>query len=80
MASDTKRFDFRLAVRERERAIRLIEAMLNHSARSGEDIERETLDELRALVTCWGELRTVALPESGSPSGQSLVNSDHGGG
>ncbi len=63
MASGTDTFDFRLAVRERERAIRLIEAMLNRSARSGEAIDREMLDKLRALVDGCEEARTVALPE-----------------
>ena len=63
MASSTDTFDFRLAVRERERAIRLIEAMLNRSARSGEAIDREMLDQLRALVDGAERPTTVILPE-----------------
>ena len=63
MASGTDTFDFRLAVRERQRAIRLIEAMLNRSARSGEAIDREMLDQLRALVDGGEQPTTVILPE-----------------
>ena len=65
MASGTNTFDFRLAVRERERAIRLIEAMLNRSARSGEDIDRQMLDELQALVAGCEQSSTVVLPTGG---------------
>ena len=63
MASRTNTFDFRLAVRERERAIRLIEAMLNRSARLGEDIDREMLDQLRALAAGWERHSVVTLSE-----------------
>jgi len=50
MAPGTDTFDFRLAVRERQRAIRLIEAMLNRSARSGEEIDSAMLAQLQALA------------------------------
>ena len=64
MASGTHTFDFRLAVRERERAIRLIEAMLNRSARSGENLDREMLDQLRALAAGWAQPPITVQPES----------------
>ncbi len=70
MASGTDAFDFRLAVHERERAARLLEAMLNRSARLGEDIDREMLDKLRVLVAGCEEARTVALPELVSSAGR----------
>ena len=63
MASGTDRFDFRLAVCERERAARLVEAMLNRSARLGEAVDREMLDRLQALVAGGEQPRPVTLPE-----------------
>ena len=51
MASVTNNFDYRLAVRERERAMRLLEAMLNRAARSGEDLDNELLHHLQALIS-----------------------------
>lgn len=63
MATRANTFDFRLAVRERERAIRLIEAMLNRSARSGEELDLEMLDWLQARVAGLESHVTVVLPE-----------------
>ena len=62
MASSTDTFDFRLAVRERERAIRLLEAMLNRSARSGEEPDGEMIAQLQALVAGMEQPTTVVLP------------------
>ena len=61
MASGIDTFDFRLAVHERERAARLIEAMLNRSVRLGEDIDREMLDQLQALLAGGEQPRSVIL-------------------
>ena len=51
MAAQENSFDFRIAVRERERAMRLLEAMVTRSGRSGEDIDRELLERLLATVS-----------------------------
>ena len=51
MAAEKNSFDFRIAVRERERAIRLIEAMMSRSAYSGEELDRESLQQLLDTVS-----------------------------
>ncbi len=45
------RFDFRLAARERERAIRLLEVLLKRSADAGEEPDRYSVSELQAVIT-----------------------------
>lgn len=51
MAVEKDSFDFRIAVRERERAIRLLEAMVSRSVYSGGAVDRESLQQLQATVS-----------------------------
>jgi hypothetical protein len=46
-----RRFDFRAAVIERERAIRALEALLHQSTESGEEPDRQVVSELIAMIT-----------------------------
>ncbi len=49
-SAEKKRFDFRVATQERERAIRILEAMLLRCKYTGEDLDRELFYELQDVI------------------------------
>ena len=54
-----RRFDFRLAARERERAIRILEGLLRRTADSGEEPDKHSVSELQAVIT--GQQRALPI-------------------